>query len=150
MTKQLYNFVAQSDNSLNAKIATQTGLDGAAMKTLAFVTMLFLPPTFVAVRLLISADYMRKYLLCQSKSEKLMHNVCQRLFSVCRCSIGRPHHRQHQVLPPPPMWCRSFGSTGLSPCHWLRWCLADGDCGGIASRATIFACIPRSANRSRI
>ncbi|KAK0637135.1 hypothetical protein B0T17DRAFT_99160 [Bombardia bombarda] len=44
----LYNFVAQSGNDLNSKIAATAGLDSAAMKTLAFLTAVFLPPTFVA------------------------------------------------------------------------------------------------------
>ncbi|OBT65658.1 hypothetical protein VE03_05529 [Pseudogymnoascus sp. 23342-1-I1] len=44
----LYNFVAQADSSLNFKMAATTGLDSSAMKTLAFVTVVFLPPTFVA------------------------------------------------------------------------------------------------------
>ncbi|KAI3323571.1 hypothetical protein HD806DRAFT_497218 [Xylariaceae sp. AK1471] len=44
----LYNFVAQVDNDLNARIAYRAGLDGTAMKTLAYVTTIFLPPTFIA------------------------------------------------------------------------------------------------------
>ncbi|KFY40244.1 hypothetical protein V494_03599 [Pseudogymnoascus sp. VKM F-4513 (FW-928)] len=44
----LYNFVAQADSSLNFRMAATTGLDSSAMKTLAFVTVVFLPPTFVA------------------------------------------------------------------------------------------------------
>jgi Mg2+ and Co2+ transporter CorA len=46
---QLYNFVAQADSGLNSRVAAAAGLDSAAMKTLAFVTTVFLPPTFVAV-----------------------------------------------------------------------------------------------------
>ncbi|KAJ5031032.1 hypothetical protein J3E73DRAFT_222669 [Bipolaris maydis] len=44
----LYNMVAQMDSNLNATIAATTGLDSVAMKALAFVTTLFLPPTFIA------------------------------------------------------------------------------------------------------
>ncbi|KAI1175640.1 hypothetical protein F4777DRAFT_549358 [Nemania sp. FL0916] len=44
----LYNFVAQVDNDMNARMAYRAGLDGTAMKTLAYVTVIFLPPTFVA------------------------------------------------------------------------------------------------------
>jgi hypothetical protein len=45
---KLYNFVAQAGNELNARIAATTSLDSAAMKTLAFVTTIFLPLSFVA------------------------------------------------------------------------------------------------------
>ncbi|KAI0162328.1 hypothetical protein GGR57DRAFT_489996 [Xylariaceae sp. FL1272] len=45
----LYNFVAQVDNDLNLRMAYRTGIDGTAMKTLAYVTAVFLPPTFVAI-----------------------------------------------------------------------------------------------------
>jgi len=44
----LYNFMAQAGNDLNSRIAATTGLDSAAMKTLAFVTTVFLPPAFIA------------------------------------------------------------------------------------------------------
>ncbi|KAI1122366.1 hypothetical protein F5Y10DRAFT_254195 [Nemania abortiva] len=44
----LYNFVAQVDNDLNVRMAYRAGLDGTAMKTLAYVTAIFLPPTSVA------------------------------------------------------------------------------------------------------
>jgi glutamate-1-semialdehyde 2,1-aminomutase len=40
--------VAQSGNELNARIAATTSLDSAAMKTLAFVTTIFLPLSFVS------------------------------------------------------------------------------------------------------
>lgn len=43
--------VAQMDSNVNSTIAATTGLDSVAMKALAFVTTLFLPPTFVAVRI---------------------------------------------------------------------------------------------------
>ena len=48
--QKLYNFVAQAESSLSSRIAAAAGLDSSAMKTLAFVTTVFLPPTFVAVR----------------------------------------------------------------------------------------------------
>ena len=44
----LYNFTAQIDNRLNAKIAVSSGRDSAAMKLLAFVTAIFLPGSFIA------------------------------------------------------------------------------------------------------
>ncbi|KAI1818450.1 hypothetical protein GGS20DRAFT_581558 [Poronia punctata] len=44
----LYNFVAQVDNDVSMRIAYRAGLDGTAMKALAYVTTIFLPPTFVA------------------------------------------------------------------------------------------------------
>ncbi|KAF2112264.1 hypothetical protein BDV96DRAFT_525022 [Lophiotrema nucula] len=44
----LYNLVAQVDSNVSSTIAATTGLDSVAMKALAFVTTLFLPPTFIA------------------------------------------------------------------------------------------------------
>ncbi|KAI3551909.1 hypothetical protein CSPX01_00585 [Colletotrichum filicis] len=51
----LYNLIAQAGNSLNmqqstqaGQVAAQAGMDSTAMKTMAVVTMVFLPPTFVA------------------------------------------------------------------------------------------------------
>ncbi|KAK0725499.1 hypothetical protein B0H67DRAFT_598733 [Lasiosphaeris hirsuta] len=44
----LYNFISHAGNELNSKIAAAAGLDSAAVKTLAFVTAVFLPPQFVA------------------------------------------------------------------------------------------------------
>jgi hypothetical protein len=38
-------------------MAAATGLDSAAMKTLAFVTTVFLPPTFVAVSIVEALEY---------------------------------------------------------------------------------------------
>jgi hypothetical protein len=40
--------VAQSGNNLNSRIAATAGLDSAAMKALALVTAIFLPPAYVA------------------------------------------------------------------------------------------------------
>ncbi|KAK1961815.1 hypothetical protein LY78DRAFT_661793 [Colletotrichum sublineola] len=45
----LYNYIAQAESNLSRQIATNAGLDSTAMKTLAVVTMVFLPPTFIAV-----------------------------------------------------------------------------------------------------
>ncbi|PVH70525.1 hypothetical protein DL98DRAFT_436891, partial [Cadophora sp. DSE1049] len=45
----LYSLVAQIDNRLNAKMSASSNRDSTAMKTLAFITTLFLPGTFVAV-----------------------------------------------------------------------------------------------------
>ncbi|KAK1716670.1 uncharacterized protein BDZ83DRAFT_587293 [Colletotrichum acutatum] len=49
----LYNLIAQAGNSLNmqqstqaGQVAAQAGMDSTAMKTMAVVTMVFLPPTF--------------------------------------------------------------------------------------------------------
>ncbi|KAI0436986.1 hypothetical protein F4803DRAFT_196878 [Xylaria telfairii] len=44
----LYSIISQVDNRLNAKMAAAASHDSAAMKTLAFLTTLFLPGTFVA------------------------------------------------------------------------------------------------------
>ncbi|GAB1200363.1 hypothetical protein APSETT444_009733 [Aspergillus pseudonomiae] len=46
---QLYSFVAQSDNRLNARLAASTGRDSTSMKILAFITTIFLPGTFIAL-----------------------------------------------------------------------------------------------------
>ncbi|GAP82627.2 hypothetical protein SAMD00023353_0101590 [Rosellinia necatrix] len=46
--RQLYSIISQVDNRLNAKMAAASSRDSAAMKTLAFLTTIFLPPTFVA------------------------------------------------------------------------------------------------------
>ncbi len=40
--------MAQAGNDLNSRIAATTGLDSVAMKALAFVTIIFLPLSFVA------------------------------------------------------------------------------------------------------
>lgn len=45
---QLYSMISQVDNRLNAKMAAASSRDSAAMKTLAFLTTLFLPGTFIA------------------------------------------------------------------------------------------------------
>lgn len=45
---QLWSVISQVDNRLNAKMAAAAGRDSAAMKTLAFITTLFLPGTFIA------------------------------------------------------------------------------------------------------
>ena len=44
----LYSVTAQTDNRLSARIAVSSGRDSTAMKTLAFITALFLPGTYVA------------------------------------------------------------------------------------------------------
>lgn len=46
---KLYSRIGQADSYLNAKIAAAAGRDSTAMKTLALLGTLFLPPTFVAV-----------------------------------------------------------------------------------------------------
>jgi hypothetical protein len=45
----LYSFVAQRDNRLNTRIAKTSGRDSVSMKILAFISALFLPPTYIAV-----------------------------------------------------------------------------------------------------
>lgn len=50
LMKQLYSFVAQIDNSINAKIAVSSARDSSAMKTLALITTVFLPGTYIAVK----------------------------------------------------------------------------------------------------
>jgi Mg2+ and Co2+ transporter CorA len=42
-----FNTVAQHDASVNLEISRATQLDSATMKTIAFVTLTFLPPTFI-------------------------------------------------------------------------------------------------------
>ncbi|CZR69349.1 uncharacterized protein PAC_19249 [Phialocephala subalpina] len=44
----LYSYIAQIDNSINAKIAVSSARDSSAMKTLALITTVFLPGTYVA------------------------------------------------------------------------------------------------------
>ncbi|KAK8227555.1 hypothetical protein HDK90DRAFT_63469 [Phyllosticta capitalensis] len=44
----LYQFMTQTDNHLNATLAAAATRDSSAMKTLAFLTALFLPGTYVA------------------------------------------------------------------------------------------------------
>ena len=46
--QQLYSIVAQTDNRLSARIAVTSGRDSTAMKTLAFITAVFLPGTYIA------------------------------------------------------------------------------------------------------
>ena len=45
---QLSTYASQLDNVRNAHLAAQSGLDAVAMKTLAVVTTIFLPATFLA------------------------------------------------------------------------------------------------------
>ena len=56
MRKQLFNLIAQDENTLNRGIAEDSRQlaeaskrDSSAMKIIAFLTALFLPATFVAV-----------------------------------------------------------------------------------------------------
>ena len=44
----LYSISSQTDNRLSARIAVSSGRDSTAMKTLAFITALFLPGTYIA------------------------------------------------------------------------------------------------------
>jgi glutamate-1-semialdehyde 2,1-aminomutase len=45
----LYSFLAQKDNRLNTRIARSSGRDSVSMKILAFISAIFLPPSYVAV-----------------------------------------------------------------------------------------------------
>ena len=45
----LYSFVAQKDNRLNTRIARSAGRDSVSMKILAFISAIFLPPSYIAV-----------------------------------------------------------------------------------------------------
>jgi hypothetical protein len=65
---QVYNFIAQRDNMLNVEVARDSRAvavaskrDSSAMKTLAIVTMAFLPGTFIAVRTYLSSTYSLKH-----------------------------------------------------------------------------------------
>ena len=44
----LYSFIAQTDSQYSAKLAALAGRDSTSMKILAFITTIYLPPTFVA------------------------------------------------------------------------------------------------------
>ncbi|KAL9114442.1 MAG: hypothetical protein Q9227_001523 [Pyrenula ochraceoflavens] len=44
----LYNFVAQKDNRLSAKLAASAGRDSVSMKILAFISAIFLPGSFIS------------------------------------------------------------------------------------------------------
>lgn len=46
----MFNMMAQKDNDVNIDIARATRIDSAAMKTIAVVTLTFLPATYVSVR----------------------------------------------------------------------------------------------------
>lgn len=50
MNYKLSNTISQSDSNISSQIALATKEDGAAMKTIAVVTLTFLPATFVTVR----------------------------------------------------------------------------------------------------
>ena len=45
---QVFNLVTQQDATISTVIAEETKADGAAMKTIAALTMVFLPGTFLA------------------------------------------------------------------------------------------------------
>jgi hypothetical protein len=56
---QVFQFMAQKDAKVNIQLATtstliarETKKDGSSMKTIAVLTMCFLPGTFLAVRIL--------------------------------------------------------------------------------------------------
>ncbi|KAJ2972288.1 hypothetical protein NUW58_g9216 [Xylaria curta] len=51
----LYSIISQVDNRLSSKMAAASSRDSAAMKTLAFLTAIFLPGTFVAT--IFSTDF---------------------------------------------------------------------------------------------
>jgi hypothetical protein len=47
---QAYNMIAQRDSQVMTGLGEAARLDSGAMKTIAVVTMAFLPPTFLSVR----------------------------------------------------------------------------------------------------
>jgi uncharacterized heparinase superfamily protein len=49
--KQAYNLIAQRDSQVMKDLGEAARLDSRALKTIAIVTMAFLPPTFLSVRL---------------------------------------------------------------------------------------------------
>lgn len=51
MCYQAYNLTAQRDSQVLMGLGEATRLDSAAMRTIAVVTMAFLPSTFIAVSL---------------------------------------------------------------------------------------------------
>ena len=55
IAQQAINLVAQSQNKATLSISQSTQSDSAAMKTVAIVTLTFLPATFVSVRTPISS-----------------------------------------------------------------------------------------------
>jgi hypothetical protein len=63
MKSQVYQFMTQKDSKVNielgemtALIARETKKDSSAMKTIALLTMCFLPGTFLAVSILFSSS----------------------------------------------------------------------------------------------
>jgi len=68
---QCYNFLAQRDNNLNVEVAQDskiialvTGRDSIATKTVAILTIAFLPGIFVAVRLILQCTENATPALC--------------------------------------------------------------------------------------
>ena len=62
LNDKVYNFMAQKDNQTNIALARDSRLiavatqrDSTAMRTIALLTLLFLPGTYVAVLLALSA-----------------------------------------------------------------------------------------------
>ena len=49
---EAYNLIAQRDSEVMKEVSKATKTDSAAMKTIAVMTMAFLPATFTCVRLL--------------------------------------------------------------------------------------------------
>ena len=101
--------MAQRDNKLNIEIARANKRDSAAMKTIAILTMLFLPGAYIAV----SSIPLKS---CKRRST----NKNFRLFSVWTCSTGR-----HKMMK--RFFQDTFGSTGRLRyrsqllCSWFGW-----------------------------
>jgi hypothetical protein len=51
MRLQAYNMIAQRDSRTMTDLGNAARFDSRAMRTIAVVTMAFLPPTFLSVRL---------------------------------------------------------------------------------------------------
>jgi hypothetical protein len=48
--RQSYNMIAQRDSQVMTGLGEAARLDSGAMRTIAVVTMAFLPPTFLSIR----------------------------------------------------------------------------------------------------
>jgi len=113
---QLHHLATQQDNRLNqhignvtTQVALQTQRDSASMFTLAVVTTIFLPPTFVAVRIALCSPTVFKNLLSALlSSQVLVANRHARAFSGLHFSVPLPmtwtYHQSSGCFP--PLLCR--------------------------------------------
>jgi hypothetical protein len=87
----VWNILAQEDNKLNRKIALATKRDSYQMKSIALLTMIFLPGTFVAVR---SAA-----LSWSNKEFYLLYLTLAELFRYAVIQLGSgPDQRRENIL----------------------------------------------------